>query len=197
MKWVFVPDGKSSVTVDYKVEVKDVPATSGHFWDSITNHPINAQRHSKIDETDYNASGHTLMGIHANGGITFDLGSIREQSGLTSMRLTGVVGFGASVEASKSFADFTVFVDGEMKFQRSECAKTNLRCWISKSLQSQKRSPSLRRTRRRYRQRPTLHRRSEAYTGSFRCFANRYRSSRTKETARRDAATRSRTQGLA
>ncbi len=123
VKWVFVPDGKSSVTVDYKVEVKNVPATSGHFWDTITNQPLNAQRHSKIDDTDYNTSGHTLLGIHANGGITFDLLSIREQSGLTSMRLTGVVGFGASAEASKSFGDFTVFVDGDLKFQKIKMRK--------------------------------------------------------------------------
>ncbi len=69
VKWVFVPDGKKPVTVDFKVEVKDVPATSGHFWDSITNHPLNAQRHSKIDDIDYDASGHTLMGIHPTAGL--------------------------------------------------------------------------------------------------------------------------------
>ncbi len=75
VKWVFVPDGKSSVTVDYKVEVKDVPATSGHFWDSITNHPLNAQRHSKIDDTDYNASGHTLMGYTPTAGLLLICGA--------------------------------------------------------------------------------------------------------------------------
>jgi len=39
VKWVFVPDGKGKVTVDFKTEVKGIPATSGHFWDSDRQSP--------------------------------------------------------------------------------------------------------------------------------------------------------------
>ena len=118
VKWVFVPDGKGAVAVDFKVEVKGIPATSGHFWDTIANRPLNAQRSTKLGDTDYAAKGHTMLAMHANSGITFDLPKVREQSGLSAMRLTGLVGFGASKEAAATRADFTVFVDAAMKFQK-------------------------------------------------------------------------------
>jgi hypothetical protein len=119
VKWVFVPDGSGTVTVDFKKEVKGVPVTSGHFWDTIANRPLSSQRSTTLGDTDYyNAKGHTMLAMHANSGITFDLAKLREQSGLTTMRLTGLVGFGASKEAAGSRADFTVFVDDGLQFQK-------------------------------------------------------------------------------
>lgn len=123
VKWVFIPDGKVSVTVDFKVEVKGIPATSGHFWDSIANHPISAQRSTKLGGTDFASKGHSMLAMHANSGITFDLARLREQSGHKAMRLTGLVGFGASKEAAASKADFTIFVDAELKFQKLQLRK--------------------------------------------------------------------------
>ena len=123
VKWVFVPDGKGSVTVDFKVEVKGIPATSGHFWDTIANRPLNAQRSATLGDTDYSTNEHTMLAMHANSGITFDLAKLREQSGLAAMRLTGIVGFGASKEAAVSRADFTVFVDDELTFQKLKLRK--------------------------------------------------------------------------
>ena len=123
VKWVFIPDGKGSVTVDFKVEVKGIPATSGHFWDTIANHPISAQRSTKLGGTDYATKGHSMLAMHANSGITFDLAKLREQSGLKAMRLTGLVGFGADKAAAASKADFTVFVDAELKFQKLQLRK--------------------------------------------------------------------------
>lgn len=123
VKWVFVPDGKGKVTVDAKTEVKGVPATSGHFWDTIANRPLNAQKHSKLGDTDFSAKGHTMLAMHANSGITFDLAALREKSGLQAMRLTGLVGFGATEGAAATRADFTVFVDTELKFQKLKLRK--------------------------------------------------------------------------
>lgn len=123
VKWVFVPDGKGAVTVDAKVEVKGVPATSGHFWDVIANRPLNAQRSTTLGETDYQAKGHTMLAMHANSGITFDLPALRARSGLAGARLMGTVGFGAGKEAAATRADFTVFVDGELKFQKLKLRK--------------------------------------------------------------------------
>jgi len=122
-KWVFVPDGKGEVTVDFKKPVKGLPATSGHFWDTIANRPLNAQRSTKIGSTDFAAKGHSMLAMHANSGITFDLAKLREQSGLKAMRLTGIVGFGASKEAAATKADFTVFVDDELRFQKLKLRK--------------------------------------------------------------------------
>jgi hypothetical protein len=123
VKWVFIPDGKGKVSVDFKTEVKGIPATSGHFWDTIANHPISAQRSTTLGGTNFVAKGHSMLAMHANSGITFDLAKLREQSGLKAMRLTGLVGFGAAKEAAATKADFTVFVDAELKFQKLKLSK--------------------------------------------------------------------------
>ena len=123
VQYVFVPDGRMPVPVAYKQEVKGVPATSGHSWDIVRNGPLNAQRTTKIGGTDYATKGHSLLGMHANSGITFDLAKIRQSSGLAQMRLTGVVGFGAAAPAAASRAGFTVFVDADMKLQKLRLRK--------------------------------------------------------------------------
>jgi hypothetical protein len=109
---VFVPNGPAPI-----------PATSGHFWDTIANRPLNAQRSTKLGDTDFATKGHTMLAMHANSGITFDLAKLREQSGITAMRLTGLVGFGAAKEAADTRADFTVFVDAELRFQKLKLLK--------------------------------------------------------------------------
>jgi hypothetical protein len=120
--WVFVPNGPK-VPIAFKQEVSGIPATSGHFWDTIANHPISAQRSTKLGDTDFAAKGHSMLAMHANSGITFDLAKLREQSGLKAMRLTGLVGFGAAKEAATTKADFSVFVDAELKFQKLKLRK--------------------------------------------------------------------------
>ena len=109
---VFIPDGPAPV-----------PPTSGHFWDIVRNGPLNAQRTTKIGDTDYATNGHSILGMHANSGITFDLAKIRKTSGFTQMRLTGVVGFGAAAPAAASLADFTVFVDADLRLQKLKLRK--------------------------------------------------------------------------
>jgi hypothetical protein len=123
VRWVFVPDGRGRTLVDAQTEVKGIPATSGHFWDTIANRPLNAQVSTMLGGTDFAAKGHTMLAMHANSGITLDLAKLREQSGLKSMRLTGLLGFGTSKEAVASRADFTVFVDAGLKFQKLRLRK--------------------------------------------------------------------------
>ncbi len=120
--WVFVPSGPK-LPIAFKQEVTGIPATSGHFWDTIANRPINAQRSTTLGGTDFATKGHSMLAMHANSGITFDLAKLREQSGLKAMRLTGLVGFGADKAAAASKADFTVFVDAELKFQKLKLRK--------------------------------------------------------------------------
>jgi mono/diheme cytochrome c family protein len=121
--WVFIPDGKGTVKVTDKHEVKGVPATSGHFWDTIANRPLNAQRNTKLGETDFASKPHSLLAMHANSGITFDLAVLREKAGLGPARFGGILGFGADQSAAATRADFTVFVDGELKFQKLKLRK--------------------------------------------------------------------------
>ncbi len=123
VKWVFVPDGKGEVAVDFKRSVSGVPPSSGHFWDTIANRPLNAQRTTKLGDVDYTSTDHSMLAMHANSAITFDLAKLREQTGHTAMRLMALVGFGASTDAAATLADFTVFVDTEMKFQKLKLRK--------------------------------------------------------------------------
>ncbi|MBL9183923.1 MAG: DUF1553 domain-containing protein [Verrucomicrobiaceae bacterium] len=120
--WVFVPSGPK-LPIAFKQEVTGIPATSGHFWDTIANRPLNAQRSTTLSGIDFATKGHSMLAMHANSGITFDLAKLREQSGLKAMRLTGLVGFGADKAAAASKADFTVFVDAELKFQKLKLRK--------------------------------------------------------------------------
>ena len=120
---VFLPDGKADIKVDDRTVLKGLPKTSGYAWDTIANRPLQGQRTTKLDGIDYAAKGRTLLGLHANGGITFDLEKIRRLSGLREGRLTGVVGFGASETAAETKADLTVFVDEQIKFQRLRLRK--------------------------------------------------------------------------
>ena len=125
VQWVFVPDGREEVSAAYKVPVTGVPATSGHAWDIVRNGPINAQVATVIDGIDYSTKGHSILGLHANGGVVFNLDEIRKVHGIAQMRMTAMVGFGAKKEAANSLADFTVFVGGEMKFQRLKMRKSD------------------------------------------------------------------------
>ena len=120
---IFVPDGKGTVMVAANTPVKGIPATNGHTWDAIANRPLNAQESTKLNGTDFKTKGHTILGMHANSGITFDLPKLRELSHQRTMRLTGLVGFGAGAAAANSRADFTVYVDAELKFQKLKMRK--------------------------------------------------------------------------
>ena len=123
IKWVFVPDGRTALKLDHKLEVKGLAAGSGHSWDAIANRPLNAQQSTTLGAVDYNSKGHRLLAMHANGGITFDLPALRLQSGHRAMRLSGVLGFGASAQAAATVADFRVYVDGRLAFERLKMRK--------------------------------------------------------------------------
>jgi hypothetical protein len=123
VQWVFVPDGRNPVPVAFKQEVK-LPATSGHAWDAIRNGPLAAQRGTAINGVDFAAKEHSILGLHANSGITFDLAKIRAANGLKAARFTAELGFGAAANAANTLADFTVFVDAAERFQRRKMKKT-------------------------------------------------------------------------
>ena len=123
LKWAFVPDGRGTVLVDFKREVTGVPTTSGHFWDAIRASPLNAQRRSTLREVNYESPGHSMLAMHANSGLTFDLALIRKTYGVSALRLRAVLGFGAAVSAADSRADFSVYVDTEQRFQRLKMRK--------------------------------------------------------------------------
>ncbi|HSI64079.1 MAG TPA: DUF1553 domain-containing protein [Candidatus Saccharimonadia bacterium] len=114
---VVIPDGSHPVPVTSTgITVRDLPATSGKAWDAIRNGPVNAQASTVIEGVDYKAAGRSLLGLHANAGITFDVSAMRRSLGEGPVRLTAVVGYGGSTANSR--ADFHMYVDGKTVVRR-------------------------------------------------------------------------------
>ena len=123
VKWVFIPDGRGTVLIDEHREVQGVPVTSGHAWDAVRNGPLNSQVSTKLGDVDAAAAGHLILGLHANGGITFSLSRLRSQEATSGFTFTGVIGFGSGPGGAGTVADFSVFVDQELKFQKLKMKK--------------------------------------------------------------------------
>ena len=108
---VFIPHGPSDVPVSTAgLVARGIPKTSVAAWDAIRNGPVNQQFSTKLGDVDYAQDGHTILGLHANAGITFDVAEIVRQASLVSPRFRGVVGYGG--RTAEAGADFFVFVDG-------------------------------------------------------------------------------------
>ncbi len=114
---VVIPNGGQPVPISSTgLTADDVPATSAKAWDAIRHGPVNSQASTKIGEIDYAAAGHTLLGLHANAAITFDLAAIRRESGAEALRFRAVVGYGGRDGAGR--ADFHIYVDGVLRERR-------------------------------------------------------------------------------
>jgi hypothetical protein len=116
---VFIPSGPSDVPVSTTgLVVRGLPETSGAAWDAIRNGPVNQQDSTKLGDVDYARDGHTILGLHANAGITFDLAEIAArtpQDGLEHPRFRAVVGYGG--RTATAGADYFVCVDGVVAAQ--------------------------------------------------------------------------------
>lgn len=122
---VFIPDGEAgqaTIAVSTTgVTISGLPKTSGAAWDLIRNGPIASQHSNELGGIDFTKDGHTLLGLHANAGITFDLDAIRRESHQTEMRFTAKLGyFGA---AGGFHADAWVFVDGQRVAEFSQLTR--------------------------------------------------------------------------
>ena len=108
---VFVPDGPGPVPVSRTgLEVRDLPATSRAGWDAIRHGPVASQHTTSFDGIDYAGPGHTLLGLHANAGITFDLAAIAAHTPLANARFRAVVGYGGTTP--RAGAAYVVAIDG-------------------------------------------------------------------------------------
>ena len=123
VKWIFIPDGRGTVLIDEHTEVPRIPATTGHTWDVIRNGPLNAQVSTRLINVDYASTEHSILGLHANGGISFDLSRLHHENTEAGFTFTGVVGFGSGPGGAGTHADFTVFVDQDLKFQKLKLKK--------------------------------------------------------------------------
>lgn len=120
---VVVPDASPDGTVvtSTGLRIKNVPKTSAMVWDAIRFGPLNSQFSTKFGDTDFNANGHTLLSLHANAAITFDLDQLRKSGAPDEMKLTASAGYFG--ETPKSAASFGVYVDGEPRMQRDKIGR--------------------------------------------------------------------------
>lgn len=113
---VFIPDGQQGEAripiASTGLTVGGLPATSGDAWDMIRNGPVASQHSPELDGIDFTSAGHSLLGLHANAGITFDLDAMRAAIGQQALRLEARLGyFGA---AGENRADAWILLDGEV-----------------------------------------------------------------------------------
>jgi|694.fasta_scaffold04910_10 mono/diheme cytochrome c family protein len=113
---VFVPHGPGPVPVTTTgLTVEGIPETSKAGWDAIRNGPASDQHSTKLGDIDYAKAGHTILTLHANAGITFDLAEILAAIPIASPRFRGVVGYGGTTP--EAGADYFVFIDGKLLAQ--------------------------------------------------------------------------------
>ncbi len=118
---VVIPDGGPNSSVPVPVSstglvLKDIPDTSAAAWDAIRNGPVNSMHTTKIDGIDYDAADRTMLTLHANAAVTFDLAAIREASNSRAMRFRATVGNAGNPD--RQTADFHLYVDGVLKKRR-------------------------------------------------------------------------------
>jgi hypothetical protein len=108
---VFIPNGPGDVPVTTTgLMVQGIPETSQAGWDAIRNGPVAKQHSTKLGDVDYAKGDHTILGLHANAGITFDLAEIAATVRVVNPRFLAVVGYGGNTP--EAGADYFVFVDG-------------------------------------------------------------------------------------
>jgi hypothetical protein len=78
---------------------------------------------AELDGIDYSSPGHTVLALHANKGITFDLDAIRRANpGWKTVRFRSVAGNAErnSENGGSVHADLWVLVDGQVRFKRRD-----------------------------------------------------------------------------
>ena len=99
------------------------PDTDGYTFGPVWAGANGAITSTKLAGIDYNSPGHTLLDLHANKGITFDLDAIRKANpGWRIQRFSAVSGntWQGPSNGNSVFADLWVFVDGQTRFQRRQ-----------------------------------------------------------------------------
>ena len=116
---VVIPDGGASGKVPITstgIVAAGVPDTSGRAWDAIRNGPVNTQFSTTLAGIDFAQDGHTLLSLHANAAITFDLQAMRAEGLPGALRLSARAGYFG--QTPREGASFHVFVDGQLHMER-------------------------------------------------------------------------------
>ena len=124
---VFIPDGKgesAKIPVSSNgLTVTGLPKTAGNAWDMIRNGPVASQHSTKLGGINFKDANQSLLGIHANAGITFSLDAFRKALGQDELRFTAQVGyFGAG---GNFRASAWVVIDGKIEESFKNITRTD------------------------------------------------------------------------
>ncbi|HEX4145872.1 MAG TPA: DUF1553 domain-containing protein [Pirellulales bacterium] len=112
---IVVPNGESPISSTGVVI--HTRATDGQSWDYIQAGKVLSQDTAEIDGVDYAAAGHTMIALHANKALTFDLAAIRQAvPRYQALRFQAVAAYGGIGAGAN--ADFAVYVDGTLRAER-------------------------------------------------------------------------------
>ncbi|MBI1371027.1 MAG: hypothetical protein GC162_20530 [Planctomycetes bacterium] len=141
---VFMPDPKGQLNIvsTTGVTTEALPPNSGHAWGHVWNGPqigydtfkkdapvvtYDTRLNTVVAGTDYSQPGHSLLNLHANKAVTFDLAAVRDAyPGVRIVKLTAVAAdaeitlqrAGRQSPRERTSADVWVLVDGRMRFSR-------------------------------------------------------------------------------
>jgi hypothetical protein len=113
---VFIPDGGEGgqtpvIVSSTGLAVTGLPKTSGASWDYVVKGPFALLQQTVLGGVDYAQPPHSMLGLHANKGITFDLDAVRAaRPGRKLLRFSAVAGNGGVGRA-----DFHVYLDGKAR----------------------------------------------------------------------------------
>jgi len=110
---VVVPGGGGAAVqvTSTGIKLTGLTDTCAKTWDFFKHGTALSQRGFTAGGVDYRAKGHSMLAIHANKIISFDLAEIRKATGYRAMRLRTMVGYGGAAKAPT--VDFSVYVDGK------------------------------------------------------------------------------------
>ncbi|MFP6873895.1 MAG: DUF1553 domain-containing protein [Verrucomicrobiales bacterium] len=110
---VFVPAKGETKITSTNLKATGLATNGGKAWDMIRNGPVVSQFSTQWGGVDYGKAGHSMIGLHANAGITFDLAAIRKATGIIELRLRAMAGYGG--RTVKPSAEFRVLLDGSLQ----------------------------------------------------------------------------------
>jgi hypothetical protein len=105
-------DGKTPVKITSTgITVTGIADTCVQTWDFFRNGPGNSQKFFNVGNVDFRSASHSMLAIHANKIITFDLDAIRNATGYKDLRFCTIVGYGGAADPT---VDFSVYIDGKL-----------------------------------------------------------------------------------
>ncbi len=119
-------DGKAAAAVTSTgITLTGLTDTSAKTWDFFKHGPGLSQKGFNVGDVDYRAKGRSMLAIHANKIITFDLAAIRKATGYGILRFRSTVGYGGV--AKEPTVDFSVYVDGKPAVKNTRITRAGVR----------------------------------------------------------------------